>query len=523
MTIQRLLGGVACAASIVLIASPASAQRAPSAYLQCDGNPNNVSPGETAARLLGAVTLLGLFAPGPEQPDQSARRFGAEGIAVCTELLGRETNDVRHAQLRLANAIHYLEASDHEGALAQLRQLSTDRPVLTQTAAFRLSYALSAIESEAQALLGLGRTREAADKAMEMAAAAPYDLLTAIRAHRFVQLTGEFGPAEQRYYANLVRLYPSALIERSQARQMAGDFAGGAEDMELWLTLTEPMLREPNMSALAQAALARGLAGDMPRAEQLAERARAALRERPESASAQATGELFDLFQILAMARSGNASQARLLFTGRTTWLRPSPAGVSEVARQLRQGAPANELNGALAGDPARFRAERLASLLQRAREQVGTSPPATPASGAAPAGAAPAGKTETPTSRLFSAIPSHWGERQLAGFSANTWRTNRSRYFQEEADERLQARLVNVSRDGFGVPAGYALLLHSALVARAEGHNSFMLLPAQATLGAAMVRTGNAGSGLIEAVSFNAEQVIADLSPLIPRPAPQR
>lgn len=522
MSLQRLLAGAVCAGSILAAASPAIAQPrgGPSLHVQCDGHPDNVSDGETAARLLGAVTLLGIFAPPPEQSDLSARLYGAEGVRVCADLLTRETHDVRRAQLRLANAIHNIEARDFEAAIVQARMVPTERPALGQTRAFQLSLALSAMELEAQALLGLGRTREAADKAMEMAAAAPYDLINNLRALFYVQLTGEHGEAEQRFYANLIRLYPAAVLERGVARQMAGDFAGAADDLEQWMSLTDPLLTEPNMGTLAQAALTRALAGDMLRAEPLAERARNALRAKTDDRAAQPTGELLDLYQILATARGGNPAQARVLFAGRTQWLRPSAGAVSAVARELREGAPESELIGSLAGDPARFRAERLASLRDRMLERAGGQDEGegeTVASEAAPA------KTARSASQLFSAIRPHWTDRQLTAFSANTWRSDRSRYFARSENDTLRARLVNVSRDGYGVPAGYALLLHSALVARAEGRSSFMIMPAQLNLGSQFVRTGEPGAEMPEAMTFNAERVIADLSPLIPQPMRRR
>jgi hypothetical protein len=37
-------------------------------YLRCDGNPNNLTGGESFARLVGAVTLLGLLAPRASWP-----------------------------------------------------------------------------------------------------------------------------------------------------------------------------------------------------------------------------------------------------------------------------------------------------------------------------------------------------------------------------------------------------------------------------------------------------------------------
>jgi len=77
------LGLGASALSLVLAVPAHAADKPGSLHVQCDGQPNNVTSGETAARLLGAVTLLGLFAPGPEMPDASKRKFGEAGVAVC--------------------------------------------------------------------------------------------------------------------------------------------------------------------------------------------------------------------------------------------------------------------------------------------------------------------------------------------------------------------------------------------------------------------------------------------------------
>jgi len=68
MSVRHVLLGAAALSQ--LLATAASAQTAPpittaatkpagSAYLQCDGQPNNMTDGEMAARLLGEVTILG--------------------------------------------------------------------------------------------------------------------------------------------------------------------------------------------------------------------------------------------------------------------------------------------------------------------------------------------------------------------------------------------------------------------------------------------------------------------------------
>ena len=480
------------AASVLLLASPAMAERAPSEHIRCDGNPDNVTAGETAARLVGAVTLLGLFAPAHETPDASQRLAGEPGIAICNAALDGESNDVRRAELILAGAIHQIEAGHYDAAITEARRVETDRPVLAQSTPFRLSLRLAAMEIEAMALLGAGREEEARAKAMEMAAAAPYDLIAQARAQRFVNLRASFGPAEQRYYENLVRLFPLAVLTRATERQMVGDFAAAAADHDLWLRFADTVVDEPLMSSLAQAALAHALAGHVERAEELAVQAREALQAQPNVTAAAGTSEVLDLYQIWKTAQDGRVADARLLFASRTVWRVPNAASVSEVARILQQGAEPSQLIGALAGDPRRHVTE----LLDRRRRELAE------------------GKDR------FGAMRGYFGQSDFDRFAANVWRDGRSRYFARNDRDPAKARTISVARDGYGTPAGYALLLHAARVAQQEGKRSFMLMPLQTALASGAVRFGNPGDAtMIEPMSFDTAQVIADLSGLIPRP----
>lgn len=487
----NVLAGAALAA--LLVHAPASAQRAPSAHIRCDGLPDNVTAGETAARLLGAVTLLGLFAPAHETPNAAMRLAGAEGVTICNTALSGESNDARRAQLILATAIHQIESNQYDAAIATARSADSDRPAFAASAPYRLSLHLSALEIEALALVGAGRTDEAVAKALEMADAAPYDVVNQLRAQRFVRLTARYGPAEQRFYDNLVRLFPAAVIERALARQMAGDFRGGAEDYDLWMRLERSTIGRAGMVSSAHAALIRAVAGDVARAEELATEARTALQAEPTSSVAPVATEILDLYQIWKNAHDGRMADARLLFANRAAWLRPSPAAVSAIAQMLREGAPAEAVTGTLAGDPQRFRTE----LLERRLREMND------------------GKSRFATIRAFH------GQADYDRFGGNVWRSGRSRYFSREDTERMHARLINVTRDGGGVPAGYALLLHAALTAQAEGKSAFMMMPLQSSVAFGWIRFGDpAAEDMIAPMSLDPARVIADLSPLIPRPA---
>jgi hypothetical protein len=487
----KLLTGAALVA--MLVAAPARAERTPSVQIRCDGLPDNVTAGETAARLLGAVTLLGIFAPSHETPDESLRLAGAEGVAICAQALQVESNEVRRAQLILATAIHRIEAGDYDAAIAEARRIEIDRPAFAQTAPFRRTLWLGAMEIEALALLSADRLPEARARAFEMANAAPYDLLNMLRAWQYIRLTSEYGERERAFFDAMIPLYPGAVLERAAQRQLAGDFRGAAADYDLWIRFERSLdLNEPAMLTRANAALAYALAGDTARAATLAEEARQALTDHPEATAAQNTTEVLDLYNVWKTAHDGNAANARLLFAGRTAWLRPAAGAVAEVARLLQQGVPADSLTGTLAGDPNRVRTE----LVDRRRREV------------------------VETKNRFLAIRGFYSQAAYDRFSANVWRTDRSRYFQRDDNERLHARLINTGRDGFGAPAGYALLLHSALVAHAQGKSRFMVMPAQSSVSINWVRFGNEGDeNIIAPLTFETNRVIADLTPVIGRP----
>lgn len=88
-----------------------------------NGQPNTYTTGEAAARLLGAVTLLALFAPNREEPDASKRIRGAGGVAACTQPLEgerREGNPERRVGLILARGLHQIEDKRYGAALVDV-------------------------------------------------------------------------------------------------------------------------------------------------------------------------------------------------------------------------------------------------------------------------------------------------------------------------------------------------------------------------------------------------------------------
>jgi hypothetical protein len=502
--------GLLCAGVSLLAASAAQAKApepgtGPSAHLRCDGKPDNITAGETAARLLAITAVVGLFLPQHEQADPSKRLSGAEGIAACNDVLGRESNPTRRVQLILARAIHHIEAGENDAAIADARLAETDQPALAATPGFRLSFHLSVLEVQAMAFLAMGKTQDAANLGVEMGEAAPYDLVNMLRAASLVDLSADYGPREARFYDALVRIYPTELAKRAAARERAGDFRGSAEDFEAWNALVASVVDGPAAYGPAHAAIARALAGDAEQAEAHAKAAQAALEAIIASGKTDGTAdvsELLDFYRVWSLAKAGKLSEARLLFGSRSAWTKPSPAAVGTLARLLQQGAGPGELNGLLAGDPARFKAEQLAARV-RALTEYGTSDKGV---------------------KRYQAIRASISPGQFTAFSDNVWRSGESKYLAKQDEPKLKARLIDVLRNGDGIPAEYAIILHSALVAKAQGKKSFMLMPLQKYIYRTYVRIGDPGeAGVIAPLSYETDRVIADLSPIIPPPAKGR
>jgi tetratricopeptide (TPR) repeat protein len=519
------LAGTAVVFSM-LASAPAVAERGPSRHLRCDGMPDNVTAGETAARLLGAVTLLGLFAPRQEGADESARLPGAEGVAICGEALAAESNDVRRAQLILATAVHHIEARQFDQAIAAARQVATDRPAFAATPAFRRSLYLTALDIEATALLELGRTDEAVAKALEMAAAAPYDVVNQLRASFYVGYATHWGPAETAFYDNLARLYPDSLLTRGVNREMNGDVTGALADYDLYMRMHDDQLGGVNASLRTRIALSHALSGNAERAAALIRQANTPppappgkggdAQPQPQPAGAAAPApqaeaqaapqpnavevEMNDLYRVWEAASAGDMERARTLYSARSRWVYLDAALRARLVARLRQGATPAQLTGPLAQTPE--------EIIAAARTERRTG-----AFGAKGAGAF-----------LFGRRQPYYSPEDFVRFSRDTWRTDGSRIVDFPMDEEGHYRTYSSTRVGGGTPAGYALLLHAALLAHSQGRNAFTLFPTRGSIATLSVRFGNRGeAGMIEPLTFDTERVIADLTPVIPQPVAQR
>ncbi len=500
-----LLAGAAALA--MASAPPALAQgREASLYLRCDGKPNNVTDGENFARLVGAITLLGLFAPAPENPDPSKRLFGQAGIDACSQLIEpgerAEGNVVRRIPLILARAAHRIEIGDHAGAIAdaEIARAEAVAAGLVGNPYFDRSMGLNFDKIIGRALMVRGDYTAARDVYLRGAQGHEFRTYAMALMTNPEVFLDDIAPEERRQRASLARQTPGWAMSYALRLDDIGDHAEAAalrRDMLELLELAVPKTVQP--THYARTALSEALAGQWEQSDAHLARARAIIAERaaagtPVSDLASAT-EQFDLNSALRMMRDGDLAGARRIFAGRSQWLDASFGVTSRLIGQLREGAGEEELIGSLAKSPEELRSERHAA--RRAVLDAQTRD----------------------NSTLFIMLGGYADIEAYERMSSNVWRTDRSRMMQETDMEGTG--FYEISSTTPDAVRNEALLLHAALQARAQGKEGFLMMafdPLGDGRGIArfMDRSElNPGNRLF----IDAATVIAELSPIIPSP----
>lgn len=499
---------VACAGSAPAFAQAAKAEKVPSLHVQCDGNPNNMSAGETAARLIGAITLLALFAPPPEDADPDKRKFGAEGVSICSMLIDgekRETNDYRRINLILGRAIHRIEAKDYDGAVADaaLARSQAESAGFMANPYYVRSQGRAFDLIAAAALYRAGKTVEARDAALANLHDARFLFTPLLGVPEYLLLDPSESPREAEFNGWRSRL---GIGVASQAERLEewGRFADAAAVREAHVDFNKRTMPELRSSAvIARAAIALALAGNTDLSDTRIAEARANADKRRAAGDTERDAseivELFDLHAIIRQSQRGELAAARRLFAARSQWVAASFGSVVEVTKRLRTDATADEMIGGLSRDPEALWKERLET--RRAEALAKDADNAT----------------------LFRLIPSVDSAAAYRGLSKQVWRTDKSKLVIElKDDSKSKLKMERMFHYGADFDALFpAYALHAALLAKSRGHQGFAMLPMFADrIAYAAFITGNKGDpGLSEPMFADAEEVIAALSPVIPSP----
>lgn len=519
--------GVAALTAIALVlsagAAPSIAVAAPkkeaakekpdgSAFVRCDGKGRHISGAETAAMLLAITAtggIVGGLVGGPETPDDSKRLSGAEGVAACDQAIAGETDEIRLVQLTLAKAVHQIEAGDPAGGLATAGRVETLAGKKATDLGFRRSLALSRMEIEAAALLRLGKPAEAEAKALEMAQASRWDVVNLLRAAPYIGLTAEMTPAKTAFWDQYQRLMPIVLHDRYEARQWAGQWTESARDYEYLYQNFRTFQPEPQDEPaimLARRSVALLMAGDVAGSNDLAAKARAAADKAIASGeavnaadAASKTEELLDFQTVGRNLAEGRVKEARVQFSARGRWLAPTAPAVALMTERLRAGAPAAELTGSLARDPAAIRADALAGEAKALIERTDKK------------------------NVLFGAIRGPMTASSWTSAASTVWKDGNPPplFLKRTPKSKYKGDLMFASSYTLaGTAAGEAMILQCALTAKRRAEKGCMLSPTRDKIYVMQVVVASPGQdGVVPELLIDAETAIAELSTAFPKP----
>lgn len=501
---SKILGtvaGVALLTSTNAVAAP----KEPSDYLKCDGNPNNMSAGELLARFIGAVTLLSIFAPSPEFPDPDARLFGEDGVAACTRLISDpqkgEGLPVRRIPLILARALHYIEMKDYTAAIADvdLARAEATAAGFTDDPYFQRSLARSFRLIESAAKIRMGDVDGARSAALADLERFRYSYYPLRLAYTYTELSPALTEIEEQRMEWLSLITIEDRFNQAIRYEDAGRFGKAARSRDLTIAFFDALSSEDKISWIyACAAISHALAGNWEIAEKHAQFARQNVEKlqkagRGEKSAGDAIEQL-DLYEIIKLTRDGDVKNARLRFAARSQWTAPSSGQVMEVTRRLWAGAKDSEKFGALEKSPDQILQERIAQVHASRLE------------------------SDKQNRTLFTYILPYAKVEDFEDLTKNVWNTDNSRLMISEPDEKTGEWELSVNGGPMTQPT--ALLLHSALMAKAKGFDAFQFTMLSDAPSRASARFGNFGDGsAIEPLYLDADAVIAELREIIPDP----
>jgi hypothetical protein len=502
---KKTLGAMAALA--LVMASPGAtalaAEKEASVFVKCDGKPNSASTLGTIARLVALSAVVGLLLPPPEAADEEKREVGLAGIEACDAALTGEnpaSDGGRRIELLLARSIHHMETGEWDKAIADAQAAPLDQPQLAATRAYKQSLGLTAKNLEAMALVGKGDFPAARRVAIEMANQAPYDLRNMLFALDYMRLEEEPSEESERFFRQFVRIYPVGLIDRANYRARMRRFDEAAAD---YLARGEFFRSVPDWPGFvddARGAVGLRLAGDAARADALiAEARRVSLTKKGASDMADlvsSVAELDDFDALIQKLEQGDVKLARTLFAARSRWDAVPDGYVTELSRRIDAASSPADRDAIPIPSAEKIRAEQVEGFVAVIND---------------------AGEKSRDRWRSFHLA---FSDKDFAAFTANVWRTDKSKYIAKEPEAKWNASYITSSRNGMGMPSAYALYMHAALSARAQGKKGFLLLPGQRYVYAHFIRIGSPGDkDIFEPVLFDADEVIADLGPYFPQP----
>lgn len=502
----------AMAATPALAADKAPAPAKPvSPFVLCDGRTGYVSSGSRLFRALAVTATLGVSELATTKDDGSKRLSGAAGAAACTTALTTEQNGERRVELVIAKTLHQVEDGKLDDALATIRTSAEAAGAFRNDAGYKRTLLPRAMLVEAAVLLRAKRFEEAEAKAVEAIQANPYDVILAQRAQPFLLLTTKLSPAKHDVLLQMTRVVPSNVGLYSEALTAAGRFAEADKafaDLVVVAAIAYKKFTPVDFEASRSVLLA--LNGDLDQSNTLKTKVEAdiaALQANGEAAGMTSAitraSEMLTLQSLLVELKQGKAAEARATFRAHGAWLLATRSLVYASLQQLQAGAPATELSGTLGESATAWYAHKISDF-------------------------ATALSTEEQTKRLYSLALGSASAEEFARAGRVTWATGAKPKFlivsKSKEPDRFEVMTTLAMASVTGLPTGEALLLQAALIARERKLDGISLLPTRTAMDLVGVRFGKIGAaGFPETLTLSADKVIADLSPIIPKPVADR
>ncbi len=509
---KRALFSLAAVAGAIL-ASPVQAQeKAPkpvSPFILCDGRTGHVGLMETLGRLVAITVTAGLSEVATATDDDARKLKGVEAAGACDTALTTEHDNGRRIQLAYAKAVHLIEADKLDDALTAARAVEAAGGPLAGDWGYRRTSAPRILLLQADILTRMKKPAEAQAAAVQALQLAPYDVSVAQLANQYVNLTPELDETKNAALTQMARLLPRLAWTHISAEVTAGRLNDAVADLEALRDLGRGFSEELHPEAIeAHRASLMVLAGNGAQSDEIAARVQTSLTQLAASGYAAQNGtfvaeatETLSLRQILRDATSGKAKDARAVFRAHGPWLLVNKALLVAAVGKLREGAAPDELTGTLSETPAamlaRSQAEHLAALSDAKRIKP-----------------------------LYAQIFYAANAEAFAKAGGATWKVGDKPRFllKRRADDTTPGDVMSTEPSVTGLPAGEALCLQAALIAKARGVHGYVLSPVRKYVTIAVLRWGNAGdAGLPSRLMLDADKVIADLSPHIPQPVPSR
>ncbi len=497
-------------------AAPLQNSGSRSLYLQCDGQPSIMSGTERFARLIGAISLLGLLAKPHEVAEPNARLFAQKGIDACDLLIDDqgpakqnvESNPLRRVPLLLARAAHQIEAKNYAAAIADVGKARGEAKVagLIGNPYFDRSMGLSFGTLEAVARFLNGDDAAAREAGLANALTMPASFYPVVTASQSTLVNKDISPSEDAYFANALRVLPRLSLPRISRLMEVGRFAEAADLAEAQLALEDGIdTASRNSELIATAGFASGLAGQWDKAEKRAAEARSNMDAleaagKPETYKDRVLN-ILDLYHVLLLAHQGKMDEARRDFATRSQWTFVQGA-VMSVSRLLRPGARPDQLTGALAQTADELREANRKTLVAQRLEIFSNN------------------------TTLFSYILPYAEINTYEYLSKPVWRTDKQiEPFVMSKEPIEDSKYYGIGFNGIEFNNGEltqpdANMLHAALQAKARGFKGFIHLTFQNRPNLALIHFCNPGPADCPApYVLEADKVIAELRQVFPSP----